>query len=62
MKNQFYFASCPNPIHLAIDSAKLETLIRQGNLSVTDFSCLDISSKKGVWAMLRSLAAKRLAR
>lgn len=62
MKNQFYFTNCPNPIHLAIDPDRLEKLIRQGNLSVADFSCLDTSSKKSVWAMLRSLAAKRLAR
>ncbi len=60
MKNQRYLVSSDHAIHLAIDPNRLETLIRNGNLNVTDFSCLDTSSKRGVWAMLRSLAASRL--
>lgn len=62
MKKQSYFAHCSDPIHLAIDSDRLEMLIKDGRLSVADFSCLDPYSKNNVWAMLRSLAAKRLAR
>jgi hypothetical protein len=62
MKKQSYFARCSDPIHLAIDSDRLEILIKEGSLSVADFSCLDLPSKNNVWAMLRSLAAKRLAR
>jgi len=62
MKNQSYFANHSNSIHLDIDPSRLEALIREGSLSVTDFSCLDTSSKNNVWTMLRSLAAKRLVR
>ena len=62
MKNQSYFANHSNSIHLAIDPSRLEALIMEGSLSVTDFSCLDTSSKNNVWTMLRSLAAKRLVR
>ena len=60
IKNQSYFVNNANPIHLAIAPERLEMLIREGSLNVTDFSCLDTPSKKGVWAMLRSLAASRL--
>lgn len=60
MKNERYLLPSNQTIHLAIEPSRLETLIRDGNLNVTDFSCLDMPSKRGVWAMLRSLAASRL--
>jgi hypothetical protein len=60
MKGNAYFVTTSNSIHLAIDPNRLETLIREGRLNVTDFNCLDNSSKRGVWAMLRSLAASKL--
>jgi len=60
MKNQSYFVNNANPIHLAIAPERLENADSEGSLNVTDFSCLDTPSKKGVWAMLRSLAASRL--
>lgn len=62
MKNSYYLAVPSSLIYLAIDAGRLESLIKEGRLNVTDFSCLDSSSKKNVWTMLRSLAAKRLAR
>jgi hypothetical protein len=48
------------PIHLAFDPNTLEALIRDGKLHVSDFNCLDKPSQKGVWAMLRSVAASTL--
>jgi hypothetical protein len=62
MKNSRYLFAPSDSIYLAIDSARLERLIQDGSLNITDFSCLDTSSKKNVWTMLRSLAAKRLVR
>jgi hypothetical protein len=62
MKNSRYFTKSANAVHLAIDPKRLESLIGDGSLNVTDFSCLDMPSKKNVWAMLSSLAAKRLVR
>ena len=47
-------------IHLAIRPSRLEALIREGQVTITDFYCLDAASKKGVWQMLRMLAVKRL--
>ncbi len=47
-------------IHLAFDPNTLESLIREGKLHVSDFSCLDKTSQKGVWAMLRSVAVSTL--
>ncbi|MDC9724605.1 MAG: hypothetical protein PSN44_01625 [Gammaproteobacteria bacterium] len=44
-------------IHLAFDPDTLESLIREGKLHVSDFNCLDKTSKKGVWALMRSVAA-----
>jgi len=44
-------------IHLAFDPSTLESLIREGKLHASDFNCLDNTSKKGVWAMMRSVAA-----
>jgi hypothetical protein len=48
------------PIHLAFDPETLESLIRDGKLHVSDFSCLDKPSQKGVWAMLRSVTINTL--
>lgn len=62
MKQSSYLATPSHAIHLAIEPQRLEALIRDGNLKVTDFSCLDDPSKQGVWAMFRSLAAKKLIR
>lgn len=60
MKDTGYLVSTPHFIHLAIEPNQLEALIREGSLNVTDFRCLDKPSKRGVWAMLRSLAASKL--
>ena len=60
MKDKTYFVATSNLIHLAIEPNRLESLIREGSLNVTDFSCLDKPSKRGVWAMFRSLAANKL--
>jgi len=60
MKNNSYYVTTSDFIHLAIDPNRLETLIREGSLNVTDFSCLDKPSKQGVWAMLRSLAVSKI--
>lgn len=49
-----------HPIHLAFDPDTLESLIRDGKLHVSDFSCLDKPSQKGVWAMLRSVTISTL--
>lgn len=42
-------------IHVAFDSKTLESLIREGKLHASDFNCLDNSSKKSVWAVIRSV-------
>jgi len=47
-------------IHLAFDSNTLESLIRTGKLHASDFNCLDSSSKRGVWSMLRTAAAGKI--
>ena len=55
-----YLATNSKLIRVAIYPRRLESLIREGRIDVTDFSCLDRSSKQGVWAMLRSLTASKL--
>lgn len=47
-------------IHLAFESARLESLIREGKLHGSDFNCLDRTSKKSVWGMLLSAAARSI--
>ncbi|MEC9412340.1 MAG: hypothetical protein VX829_06640 [Pseudomonadota bacterium] len=47
-------------IHLAFDVNTLETLIHEGKLHAADFNCLNKSSKKTVWNMLLSAAARKL--
>jgi hypothetical protein len=47
-------------IHLAFEQDKLETLIREGKLHAADFNCLDKTSKKTVWGLLLSAAARTL--
>lgn len=47
-------------IHLAFDPSTLESLIREGKLHVSDFNCLDKPSKKGVWALMRSVATSTI--
>ncbi len=42
-------------IHLAFDATRLESLILEGKLHIADFTCLDETSKKGVWSMMRSV-------
>ncbi len=49
-----------HPIYLAFDPDTLESLIRDGKLHVSDFSCLDKPSQKGVWAMIRSVVVSTL--
>ncbi len=46
------------PIHLSIEPRCLESLLREGRLNIHDFNCLDYSSKRNVWSILRTLAAK----
>lgn len=45
-------------IHLAFDQQKLAALIREGKLHAADFNCLDPYSKKTVWTLLLSAAAR----
>jgi hypothetical protein len=47
-------------IHLAFDENTLDTLIHVGKLHAADFNCLNKSSKKTVWNMLLSAAARKL--
>jgi len=47
-------------IHLAFEQKTLETLIQAGKLHAADFNCLDKTSKRTVWNMLLSVAARRL--
>ena len=47
-------------IHLAFNSNTLELLIRSGKLHASDFNCLNQSSKRGVWSMLRAAAAGKI--
>ena len=47
-------------IHLEFEPGTLESLIREGKLHVSDFNCLDKKSKKGVWAMMRSVAVSTI--
>lgn len=49
-----------HPIHLSFEPDTLESLIREGRLHISDFSCLDRPSAKGVWAMIRSIAISTL--
>lgn len=55
----FPIQSVPH-IHVAFEPSTLESLIREGKLHASDFNCLDKSSQKGVWAMIRSAAASTL--
>lgn len=47
-------------INLAFKPSILESLISDGHLHATDFSCLDSTAKSSVWQILRSVAAKSL--
>ncbi|MCX4187419.1 hypothetical protein [Methylophaga sp. OBS4] len=47
-------------IHLAFEQDKLEMLIREGKLHAADFNCLDKTSKKTVWGLLLSAAARTI--
>lgn len=47
-------------VNLAIAPDVLATLVEKGQLHVTDFRCLDLSSKQIVWKMFLSLAAAKL--
>jgi len=60
MQDNVYIDNQSNFIHLAIDPNRLELLIKEGRLSITDFNCLNKFSKKGVWSMFRVLAANKL--
>ena len=55
-----YLVASSELIRVAIDPRRLESLIREGQIEVTDFTCLDHPSKRGVWSMLRSLTANKL--
>ena len=60
MQDDVYIDNQSNFIHLAIDPNRLELLIKEGRLSITDFNCLNKFSKQGVWSMFRVLAANKL--
>ena len=60
MQDNVYMDNQSNFIHLAIDPNRLEILIKEGRLSITDFNCLNKFSKQGVWSMFRVLAANKL--
>ena len=60
MRNNVYLNNQSNFIHLAIDPNRLEVLIKEGRLNITDFNCLNKFSKQGVWSMFRVLAANKL--
>ncbi len=60
MKVSQYPATSSEIIRVAIDPRRLESLIGEGRIDVTDFTCLDRTSKRGVWSMLRSLTASKL--
>ncbi len=60
MQDNVYIDNQSNFIHLAIDPNRLELLIKEGRLSITDFNCLNKLSKQGVWSMFRVLAANKL--
>jgi hypothetical protein len=56
---QFAHQAQPD-IHLAFSQDRLEALIREGKLHAADFNCLDKSSKRSVWNMLLTAAARGL--
>ncbi|WP_438970269.1 hypothetical protein [Methylophaga sp.] len=47
-------------ILLAFEQDKLEMLIHEGKLHAADFNCLDKTSKRSVWNMLLSAAARTM--
>tara|TARA_B100000787_G_scaffold86146_1_gene63565 strand:- start:678 stop:884 length:207 start_codon:yes stop_codon:yes gene_type:complete len=60
MRDNVYLDTQSNFIHLAIDPNRLELLIKEGRINITDFNCLNNYSKQGVWSMFRMLAANKL--
>lgn len=48
-------------IHLAFREDRLQTLLAEGKLHAADFNCLDKPSKRTVWSMLLSAAARKLS-
>lgn len=60
MKTSDY--STADRIVLVFEQSTLKTLMNNGHLHASDFRCVDKQSKKSVWTMLRSIAAKRLNR
>ncbi|KGM05820.1 hypothetical protein LP43_2382 [Methylophaga thiooxydans] len=60
MKTAQFNSQAETSILLAFDQDKLERLIQEGKLHAADFNCLDKTSKRTVWNMLLSTAAKTL--
>lgn len=60
MKTAHFHRHRPVTIHLAFSQDRLEALIREGKLHAADFNCMDKTSKRTVWSMLLSAAARRL--
>ncbi len=58
MKTAQFNSQVEGSIHLAFDQDKLQRLIHEGKLHAADFNCLDKTSKRSVWNMLLSAAAK----
>jgi hypothetical protein len=60
MKLNKFTTSQVSTIHLAFNPSTLESLIREGKLHASDFNCMDKVSKRGVWAVMRSVAASTI--
>jgi hypothetical protein len=60
MKSAQLAKQANHSIHLAFEQDTLEALIQAGKLHAADFNCLDQTSKRTVWSMLLSVAARRL--
>ncbi len=53
--------STPATVKLEIEPNFLASLLASGHIHITDFRCLDLSSKQIVWKLLLSLAKAKLA-
>lgn len=60
MKTAQFNSHTHDTIHLAFSQDRLEALIREGKLHAADFNCLDKTSKRTVWSMLLTVAARTL--
>lgn len=61
MKILHLFFGTPLTVKIEIDTKFFTSLIETGQIHVTDFRCLDLSSKQIVWRKLLSLAKSRFS-